>query len=400
MRVLHVVPGMAARTGGVASAVVQLCLGLEEVGVATTIVSTDLVGSASSRLGAGIGDHELPEGADRLAIQLYPAHKPFRLAYSPALQRALSVLVQAHDLVHIHSLYLFPQFAAYRSAKRAHISHLVSVHGALDPWLRRRGRVRKGLVDALWQRAMLEQAAVLHFGAADEAQLASDVAPMTPRAVISNPLDWKAFGSLPSGRHFREHFLRGFDGPLVLFLGRITPKKRVDLLIRAFAVVAREHPDCRLAVAGPDEGGLRARLEGLAAGEPITFVGMLRGEDKLSALAAADVWVLPSHSEGASIAFAEALAAGLPSIAPASVTIAADAAAAGASVGCELTLEGIANAIGQLLDDGDRRAELRRSARAYARRFDRASVAVEFEHLYRTVVGDGFGLEITERMSA
>jgi glycosyltransferase involved in cell wall biosynthesis len=394
VRVAHIIPGLAATTGGPAAGVVEAALAVEQVGVASTIFTTDLAGPANRAPRRPVTAAELPAGFERLDVRLFRARPPRRLAFSPGLARSLKQELAQYDLVHIHSLYLFPQFAAYRSARRASVPHIVSICGAMDPWLRRRGRVRKGLVDFSWQRAMLEQAAALHFGAADEAQLAVDVAPATPRAVIGNPLDWKAFGSLPAGEHFRERFLGGFGGRVVLFLGRITPKKRVDLLIRAFVAVAGGHPDCLLAIAGPDEGGLREHLESLAADEPIVFVGMLRGEDKLAALAAADVWVLPSHSEGASVAFAEALAAGVPTIAPASVTIAADAAAVGASVSCDLTLDGVAEAIGQLLDDDDRRAELRRAARAYARRFDRASVAVELEHLYRTVLRNGADLEI------
>jgi glycosyltransferase involved in cell wall biosynthesis len=149
-----------------------------------------------------------------------------------------------------------------------------------------------------------------------------------------------------------------------------------------------------LAIAGPDQARMQAHLQQTAVKEGIAdrvaFLGMLRGTEKLAALAATDIWVLPSHSEGGSVAFTEALASGLATIAPDAVAIAADAAAEHASISCELSVEGLAEAIGTLLDDDDLRTRLGATARIYARRFDRDVIASNLAKVYEQVaVGAG-----------
>jgi glycosyltransferase involved in cell wall biosynthesis len=301
--------------------------------------------------------------------------------------------VSAYDVVHIHSLYLHPQYAAYRAANLLNIPYLVSAHGTLDPWIRRRGRPQKKISDALWQRAMLEGATSLVFGATHEALAAADIAPNVDRVVVPLPVDWQSLGELPDPRLFLERHVGEAPGKLVLFMGRLTEKKRVDLLIEAFSRIALDESETKLVIAGPDEGSMRADLERLARQRGlehrVAFVGMLQGLDKLAALSAADVWVLPSHSEGGSLAATEALAAGLAVVAPESVALAADAAVEGAALTCELTVEGLAETIRRVLFDDEARRQLGISARNYARRFAPDVVARDLATVYARVTGRG-----------
>src|ERR1035441_8214471 len=103
----------------------------------------------------------------------------------------------------------------------------------------------------------------------------------------------------------RRLFLRKYpslrEKRVVLFLGRIHFKKGLDILIEAWATIAEKWPEARLVLAGPDFEGTRSKIEALAAerglNERVLFTGMLRDEMKWSALAAAQCFVLPSHSE-------------------------------------------------------------------------------------------------------
>lgn len=392
MRVLQVVPGLAARTGGPAVAVVEAARALSRLGVECTIVSTDLAGTATAAGRRPVRPDELPAGLESLDARLFPARPPRRLAFAPALGRALARETSGYDVVHIHSLFLYPQWAAYRSARKAGVPYVVSPHGQLDPYLRRRGRARKGLTSALWQNRLLERAAALHFVAADEAGLATDVAPAVPRAVIPNALDLAAFANLPPGDDFRERYLDGHAGPLVLYLGRIAQKKGIDLLIRSFARVARELPDTLLAVAGPDDEGLAEGLAALAEAEGVggrtCFTGMLHGEDKRAALAAADVWVLSSYSDAHAIAVSEALAAGLPVVLTPAVNVAREIAADGAAVVAAAEPAALGEAVLALLRDPERRRELGERGRAFARRYGHDAVGRELASLYERVASE------------
>jgi glycosyltransferase involved in cell wall biosynthesis len=103
----------------------------------------------------------------------------------------------------------------------------------------------------------------------------------------------------------------------LIFLGRIHPTKRVDVLLRAWSAVSSRFPDWELHVFGPDEGGHRREMEHLAArlyARGVFFRGPAYGEDKWRELAAASLFVLPTHTENFGLAVAEALASGVPAI--------------------------------------------------------------------------------------
>ncbi|WP_233578630.1 glycosyltransferase family 4 protein [Tautonia sociabilis] len=106
-------------------------------------------------------------------------------------------------------------------------------------------------------------------------------------------------------------------GPRVLFTGRLHPQKNLDLLLDAWAEVARRRPDAQLILLGdgPDRDRLASKAAGLGLGDRVHFPGAV--EDPSEYLRAADVFVLPSVAEGMSNSLLEAMATGLPCIASA-----------------------------------------------------------------------------------
>jgi glycosyltransferase involved in cell wall biosynthesis len=385
MRVLHVIPSLATRTGGPAVAVVNACRALEAAGVRTTIAATDMPGPA----GAAPGALTLPAGSDALDLRLFPARPPRRLAFSPGLYRMLMREAAVYDVVHVHSLFLFPQFAAYRAARARGVPYVVSPRGALDPCLRPRGRARKALVDALWQRAWLEGAAALHCTSHAEARDIAHVAPRVPRYIVPNAVELEAFGTPGDRAAFRRRWLPEAPGaPLVLCHGRIAAKKRLDVLVRALALLRRE-ADVRLVLAGPDDDRLAVELRARAAAEgvaqAVTFTGMLGAADVRAALAAADVWALPSAGENFGNAVAEAFAAGCAVVATPQVEVAADAAREGAAVTVEATPAAFAAAISTLLADRARRERVGEAARTFAQRYALERVGVAMRAMYEAI---------------
>jgi glycosyltransferase involved in cell wall biosynthesis len=132
-----------------------------------------------------------------------------------------------------------------------------------------------------------------------------------PVAIIPNGIDVPAL-------------VQGTGGPLrtLLFLGRIHPIKGIDMLLHAWARIMRRFPDWQLLVAGTDvgydeKGGYLPEMKALAARlhlERLEFIGPRYGEAKLAAYRAAELYVLPTHSENFGITVAEAQAAGTPVI--------------------------------------------------------------------------------------
>jgi glycosyltransferase involved in cell wall biosynthesis len=137
-------------------------------------------------------------------------------------------------------------------------------------------------------------------------------------------------------------------------MSRIHQKKGVDLLIDAFSKVAQRDPKLHLVIAGPDHHGLQADLERLSfkcgIGERITWTGMVTGDVKWGAYRAAEVFVLPSHSENFGIVVAEALACGLPVLISDKVNIWREIEADGAGLVAEDTLIGTVSLLETWLD--------------------------------------------------
>jgi glycosyltransferase involved in cell wall biosynthesis len=390
MKVLHVIPGIADRTGGPAASVLESSRVLSERGLSCTVMTTDLGEAASATRHTRITTQAafIPRDVD---VRAYRAQAPRRVAFSVPLARALRVAIHECDVVHIHSLFLFPQYAAYKTASRAGAPFIVSPCGALDPFLRRRNRVAKAISDLLWQGGMLRDAAAIHFKTDDERRLACDL-PLAPRQfVVPNGIDWTSFQRLPDDRGFRGRHLHGHGGRIVLNVGRISHKKGLDLLIRAFAQVHRRHdPEALLVLVGPDDEGLRPRLTELAADEGVednvVFTGMLRGAELRAALSAATVWALPSKTENFGTSVIEAMAAGVPVVVSPEVNLAPEIRADDAGVVCERERGALADALAGLLWDADRRSHLSGRGRRFAARFDWKQIAPQFEAMYESVL--------------
>ena len=390
LRVLHVTQDLSARTGGPPVVITEACLALERRGVHNTVVATDaaLMAKAASR--ERIKPQDLPPGAEVLDLRLCRLQTPRRFAFSRPLYQLLKEITPEYDVVHVHTLYLFPHLSAYRMARRHDVPYVVSPHSALDPYLRRQGRVKKAIAWRLWQGADVEGAAALHLFAEEEFRLVEDIAPAVPRAIVPNGVRWENYQDLPRASTFRDRYLPGYTGPIVMFLGRIAEKKGIEVLIEAFAQVLAQGIDARLVIAGPDNEGTGLMLHELVRRRAIqdrtSFVGMLRGDEKLAALAAANVWALSSRSEGFSMAVIEALAAGRACLLSPAIFLGSEAEREGAAIVCDPNPEAFSRGLVELLTNDKRRRQMAEAARAFARRYDWDVVSEEWERMYTRAI--------------
>jgi glycosyltransferase involved in cell wall biosynthesis len=333
-----------------------------------------------------IGEDELHPALAESELSVFPARFPRRLAFSPGLYRAAREAMRACDVVHIHNLWQYPQYAGYRAARRAGVPYVLSPHGSLDPYLREHGRGRKRLTTLLWQRDMLAGAALIHVTTNAEEQLIADVAPDVPRAVVPCGLYVEDFKRLPPRPAFRRRHLDGYDGPVIVFLGRLTYKKGLDALVRAFARV-RTALECRLVIAGPDDEQLQPSLQRLA-GElgvrrEVCFTGPVYGDERLAVLSTADVWALSSYTENFGIAVAEAMAAGCAVVVSPQVNLASEIAQAGAGIVADVEADAFATAVLEVLTDQALRTRLQAAAPPFAARYDWTVVAPLLVEMYR-----------------
>lgn len=215
--------------------------------------------------------------------------------------------------VHVHGIWQEHCALAARAARAQGKPYIISAHGMLDPWALKQKRLKKDLYMGLVEKQNLRGAACLHALTSAEAEAYARLAPGVPIAIIPN-------GAQVPETADSETFLSRFphlrNRRLVLFLARIHPKKGLDILCEAWRSVSRRWLDAHLVIAGPDsentQAPLQASIRALGLEDRITFTGMLAGQEKWSALAAAHVFVLPSYSEGLSVSVLEALGMALP----------------------------------------------------------------------------------------
>jgi glycosyltransferase involved in cell wall biosynthesis len=256
-------------------------------------------------------------GVPVATIRHFPVVGPRRLAFSPAMERAAKE-TQSGDVavVHQHGLWAAPTRAVGLLRARLGVPVVVAAHGYLQPWALGRSRGKKWLAGVLYEHAGLRHAACLHAVAEPEVKDYRDFGLTNPIAVIPNGIDRAWLDSAGDGASFRKIYGIEPGRRMLLFLSRITPKKGLLLALHALAARRKEFMDWVFVIAGADEFGHKTEVEALACqlavDGQVRFVGRLDGQPKRDAFAAAELFILPSFSEGAPLVVLEALATGLP----------------------------------------------------------------------------------------
>ncbi len=307
MRYLHLISSLNLEGGGPAAGVLALTEAGLRQGHDIEIATLDAPGAARP--------------ADALCVihHLGPTQLG-SYSYAPRLLPWLRREAAGYDAVVVHGLWQYQGLAAWRALRDAATPYFVFTHGMLDPWFKRTYPLKhlKKLLYWPWaEYRVLRDARAVLFTCEQERLLARQSFALYRVNEAVSP-----FGSPePAGDpgQQRKAFLDAWPElagrRILLFLGRIHPKKGCDLLIEAFAQASARHPDLHLVIAGPDATGWRAELqrEATALGiQRLTWTGMLHGDLKWGALRAAEAFVLPSHQENFGIAVTEALSCGVP----------------------------------------------------------------------------------------
>ena len=231
------------------------------------------------------------------------------------LPRGMRAYLRAHardfDVAHIHACRNLPGEIAARELTRAGVPYLLSPHGTA-PRIERR-QLAKQLFDLVTRNQVMRNAArVIAVSDAERRQLRELGVPDARIVTIPNPIDLAQFATpAERGTFRRAHQLDA--APVVTFLGKLTPRKRLDILAQAFARLSRAN--AHLVIAGNDMGyerELRALVAQLGIADRTQFTGLLAGSARLEALADADVVVYASKDEIFGLVPLEAILCGTP----------------------------------------------------------------------------------------
>jgi glycosyltransferase involved in cell wall biosynthesis len=305
LRILQCVDTLDPRAGGTVEACRLLTLGMLRQGQDVEVVTLSPPGNRWA-LAWPCSVHCLG-----------PAYS--RYLYTPRLIPWLLAHAAQYDALVVHNIYRYIAYGVWRATRATGSRYYLFTHGMLAPWFQTQSlkHIKKELFWKLAGHKMFrDAAAVLYTAEGEKASARLSYSPYLceDRVVGLGILD--PAGSIqPDAAGFRKMAGLPDGAGYVLFLGRVTAKKRVDLLIRGFASVFRSDAT-RLVIAGPGEDGLIRQFsrlpEARMLGDRLVWTGHLDEKEKWSALSGAEVLALVSHSENFGISLVEAMAMGVP----------------------------------------------------------------------------------------
>lgn len=287
------------RAGGLFHSVRKSALALSAAGHRVTVLT----------INDALFDEDLDAWSPLKPIAAQPLG-PTAVGFAPSMVKNLA---SDFDVLHQHGIW--QAFSTHVAARRQSTGTpvMISPRGMLDPWALAQSGWKKRLAGVLWERANLSAATCLHALNRSEADSIRAFGLGNPIAVIPNGIEipiTKPVAPPPWWPGSR----------VLLFIGRIHPKKGIAELVEAWARLSRAAPHIAnswyVVIAGWDDGGNQAAIESAIARNGLTgriiMPGPLHGADKDAALRHAHAFILPSYSEGLPMSVLEAWAFSLP----------------------------------------------------------------------------------------
>ena len=324
MNILHIVPYFypAWAYGGTPRVVFELCRELVKKGHNVTVYTTDVFdkdkrveqsdveidGLALSEV-EGIKIKYFKNISNSLAFNQ-------KVFISPAISKALKKNLKQFDMVHLHEFRTLQNAAAYKYLTKYKIPYIPSAHGSV---LRLMG---KEFLKMLFDKS-------IGFKILKSAKRVIAVSNIEVEQYIKMGVERDRISLIPNGINISEfenadkvkgNFRRAYklsDKKILLFIGRLNAIKGIDFLLNTFAILTKDIKDTILVIAGPDDGyknEIERRINLLNINDKVLLIDGLYGEDKISAMKDADMFIYPSRHEIFGIAPLEALMCGTPVI--------------------------------------------------------------------------------------
>jgi glycosyltransferase involved in cell wall biosynthesis len=389
MKLLRSIRTLDPSLGGSVEAVRQVCSGLPELGHSVEVVCLDAPDAPWLR--------DFPTRVHALG----PAKGTY--GYSRRFIPWMRDHAERYDAVVVDGVWQFHGWGSWLALRRSETPYFVHPHGMLDPWFKRKYPLKHIKKWAYWMlaeyRVLRDARAVLYTCEQERVLAQRSFWPYQAKEAVAG------LGiETPTGNpnYQRQSFFNRFpelrDKRLILFVGRIHPKKGCDLLLEAFARVSHRDSTVHLVLVGPDRDGWQRKLQRQVV-EPglkhrITWAGMLSGDVKWGAFHAAEVFALPSHSENFGFVVAEAMACGAPVLISDKVNIWPEVEATGGGFVASDDLSGATELLERWLrlTPDEREKTRRRSQEGFAERFALHATLERFVSVLRALgVREGSG---------
>lgn len=383
-RVLQVIPSVSPIHGGPSVAIQQIekALGSSSWRSETATTNDD---GPDRRIARPLGSRVLEDGATRWYFNKSTEFYKVAWSFVPWIKRHAA----DYDLIHIHALFSFLSVTAAWAAKRAGVPYIVRPLGVLNQYGVTRHRPRIKRLSLRWiEGPILRHAAAVHFTAEAERDEALELGVSFRASVVPLGITLERSGEIYRARRMNH---QPTEPVRLLFLSRLDPKKNLEGLIDALALLRRHGARVSLSVAGSGAPAyMRAlvdRVQAMGVERHVRWLGHVSGKEKAEVFAAADIFVLPSFSENFGVSVAEAMAQGIPCIVGRGVALADVIVQAGAGLSVDTDPESIAAGIRHYIASPEARVRSGAAARALAEReFSVSKMGERLVELYDSVI--------------
>lgn len=317
--------------------------------------------------------------------------------FSIFLTKVLKRTIPDFDLVYISAIWNYPTAATAYYCRKYKKPYIIAPRGVFYPYTFNKKVWKKWPYYKLITKRDLERAAAIHYTTQDEFEKGHSFLELKNKNVfiVPNGVDLSEFENLPPKENLLNRYPELNGKKVILFLSRLDWKKGLDVLAKAYGIIATKRKDAHLLIVGDGLEGFKNKVkkwfqdEGVL--DRITFTGMLTGKEKLEAFSASDIFTLPSHSESFGMAIVEAMACGLPVVISDTVGIfqEVEQSKAGLIVPGNDAIK-LSEAIIKLLDNEKLIKQMGENGRALSRKeFEFSEIADKMIKVFKIVLSDG-----------
>lgn len=386
MKILHIIPSYlpASHIGGPVKSTHDLCKALAGRKVEVSIFTTT-IGSASIP-----GPFPYKDNIDGIDITYFPSGPFKRYNYAYGISKAIKEKIGGYDIAHIYSVFSYTTLVACSACRKSNTPYILNPFGALDKnMLNLRSALIKKAYIKFVERKNIEAAAFIHVASDYEKNKLMELGFNNRVEIIPPGLNFLEYNRQDDILRIRYPELKGKK--IVLYLGRIHPKKGIGVLLEAFRKVIAQRDDVYLVVAGPVNNNYAKKIinsvnKEIVLKSRVIFTDILLGVDKTGAFFASDIFILPSYGENFGIAALEALACGLPVLLTKETGLSSDLKESGAGLIIKRDALDISKNIERLLSNPDLREAMSSRGRELARkRFDLELTVNKMISLYKSI---------------
>ncbi len=398
MKVLHVIPSINPLRGGPTYAVINTVKALRKIGIDSQILTVNDYTHADTKEESltSFSQEDIPiyifnDLRILNHLTLLGRDKAFLFSYEATIW--LWNNISNYDLIETRYLFSYLPESARMISRIKQTPYIAHPTGMLDKWALSQSQFKKKVYKKLIGYQNLNNASAIQCSSVGEKE------DIRQYGISSPPIHVIPLGvDIPQKQEDSKKLLFdkyniSINSPVILFISRLHPKKRVELLLNSLHIINNKNIKFHLIIAGHGEKQyteqLKLLVKSLRIQNKVTFTGFVTGYSKTILYQASDIFVLPSYSENFGVVIAEAMAASLPVILTPGIQISKMIADANAGVIVKDTPEDLATEIVNLIQSPHKRKMIGNHAKQFAKdNFSWDTVAHKLHQMYTNILAN------------